>query len=363
MKIMLDATPLLLHSAGVKSVLYHWIEALREAGASHSFHLYPPISEVGELRHDASVARRPETLRGIFMTLANQRLGIQFPERAARGMDLFHATNQIRRPPAALALTATLHDLTVWRMPHLHTSGNIAADKRYADHILRQASGLIAVSEHTRRDAIELLGLHPDRITTIHNGVAEAYFEPGEAVVRAKPYILHLGTIEPRKNIDTLLDAWLQLPRDLRDTHELVIAGPAGWASAPTIARLKTHPPGVTWLGYVPESALPGLIRGALALVYPSLYEGFGLPLAQAMACGTAAVTSNVSALPEVAGDAALLVEPQSASAIRNAMTRLIEDAELRRRLGEQGRTRAALHFRWPINARKSIAFFEKVAA
>ncbi|MBI4890670.1 MAG: glycosyltransferase family 4 protein [Acidobacteria bacterium] len=363
MKIMLDATPLLLASAGVKSILYHWIGALREAGSQHSFHLYPPLSEIGDLRHDASVVRRSETLRGIFMTLANQRLGIQFPERCARGMDLFHATNQVRRPPSSVPLTATLHDLTVWRMPHLHTPGNIAADKRYADQVLRRASGLIAVSEHTRRDAIELLGLHPDRVTTIHNAVAEAYFEPCEPAVRQKPYILHLGTIEPRKNIDTLLDAWLQLPRDLRDSHELLIAGPAGWASDPTIARLKSAPPGVTWLGYVPESSVPALIRGALALAYPSLYEGFGLPLAQAMACGTAALTSNVSAMPEVAGDGALLVDPQSAAAIRNGLARLIEDPELRRRLGEQGRTRAALHFRWAANASKSIAFFERAAA
>lgn len=361
MKIMLDATPLLLASAGVKGVLYHWIEALRAHAPEGTIHLYPPIPHIGPLNHQHSVAGRFTTLRGIAMTLANQHFNINLPERFSQGMDLFHSTNQVRTAPTHCALTATVHDLTCWRMPAFHTAANIEADRRYAENTLQRADGLISVSDNSRRDAIELLGISPDRIRTIYNGVADAYFDVEAPAPRPRPYVLHAGTIEPRKNIDTLLDAWQLLPPSLRDAFDLIIAGPAGWNADSTVARLEAAPRGVTWLGYVPESRMPALTRGASLLVYPSLYEGFGLPLAQAMACGTAAITSNTSCLPEVAGPAARLVDPLSASELRSALIDLLDDEDERTRLGAEGRARANQLFRWSRNAQLSLAFFEEV--
>ncbi len=360
MRIAIDATALLLRSAGVKSVLYHWLHALQALAGSDSIVAYPPLPHLGALVHETSVAPRWPTLRGIAMAVANQRLAIPFPQWCTRGADLFHSSNQVRTPPRGMKLTATIHDLTCWRMPELHTAANVIADRRYAKEALTRADGLISVSDHSRRDAIELLGIAPERIVTIYNGVAEAYFHAAP-LRRNKPYVLHIGTIEPRKNIDRLLDAWAALRPDLRAAYDLIVAGPAGWASEQTIARLQAQPEGVHWFGYVPERDLPSLTAGAAVLAYPSLYEGFGLPLAQAMAAGVACVTSNVSAMPEVAAGGARLVDPLSVTELRDALTALLENPAERTRLGRAGKARATALYRWPLAAQQSLEFFRRV--
>jgi glycosyltransferase involved in cell wall biosynthesis len=166
-----------------------------------------------------------------------------------------------------------------------------------------------------------------------------------------------VGTIEPRKNLDTLLDAWEGLRRELRGEFELVVAGPMGWASPLTRKKIRAR---ATYLGYVPEQDLPGLFAGAAAFVYPSLYEGFGFPVVQAMAAGTPVVTSCTSCLPEVTGGSALLADPRSASEISTALTRVLESESLREELSARGRERSRL-FRWEICARQSLEFFRRV--
>jgi glycosyltransferase involved in cell wall biosynthesis len=367
-KIMVDATALLLNSAGVKGVLYHWIHALRAQQRDEIF-VYPPMATIASLDHQRSVSTRWATLRGLVMAVSNQRMGAPFPAWFARGMDVFHCSNQVRYPPRRCRLTATVHDLTCWKMPEFHTAANVVADREYAARVLKRADGLIAVSENTRQDAIALLNIRPERIVTIPNGVSESFFAATDeyaSAVRArwklgKPYVLSVGTIEPRKNLDRLLDAWSQLRPELREEFDLVIAGPAGWGSDQTRARLQNPPRGVFWLGYVPEADLPGLTRGATALAYVSLYEGFGLPLAQAMAAGVPAVTSSVSALPEVAAGSARLADPFSVSEIAAALTALLDNPEERRKLGEAGRRRALAEYRWSGVAARSLEFFHQI--
>lgn len=361
MKIAIDATPLLLRSAGVKTVLYHWIEALQQQAEADQIVLYPPGVRLDGLKHDASVSGHVATYAGMFMAVANQRFGAPFPDWFARGADVFHCTNQVRTPPRRVPITATVHDLTCWKMPGFHSEANVRADREFAERVLKDAAGIIAVSEATRRDAIEILGLPPERIRTIHNGVSDAYFEARMPPPRRKPYALFVGTIEPRKNVDRLLDAWDLLPARVRSEYDLLLAGGAGWRCDATVERLRTARNGIYWLGYYPEPLLPELIRGAALLVYPSLYEGFGLPVAQAMACGTACVTSSVSSLPEIAGDAALYVNPESTEEIRDAVLRLLEHPHERERLGAAGRTRADAMFRWERAARESLEFFGEV--
>ena len=360
MRIAIDATALLLRSAGIKSVLYHWLQALQALAGSDAVVAYPPMPELGGLDQEGSVADRWPTLRGIVMAVANQRLGLPFPQWCTRGADVFHSSNQVRTPPRGMKLTATIHDMTCWKMPELHTAANVAADWRYAKMVLTRADGLIAVSEHSRRDALEVLGLAPERIVAIPNGVSEEYFR-AVPKLRAKPYVLHVGTIEPRKNIDRLLDAWAMMRPELRAEYELIVAGPAGWASGPTVARLQSAPESVRWLGYVAEKDLPSLTAGASVLAYPSLYEGFGLPLAEAMASGVACVTSNVSSMPEVAGEGARLVDPLSVSELSGALSGLLENPEERARLGHAGHARAAALYRWPLVAERSLEFFRRV--
>jgi alpha-1,3-rhamnosyl/mannosyltransferase len=225
---------------------------------------------------------------------------------------------------------------------------------------------VIAVSECTRQDAVRVLGIAPEKIEVIHSGVASAFFETGEAAVEdararyslAKPFILSVGTIEPRKNIDLLLSAYQALPQSLRDEFELVLAGPVGWAANSTIARLQQ----VRYLGYVPESDIAPLTAAATVFAYPSLYEGFGFPVAQALAAGVPVVTSNISSLPEIAGDAAILIDPRSLAELRDALCRLLLSPDLRMQLASRGRERAKL-FQWRTCAERSLRFFREAAA
>jgi alpha-1,3-rhamnosyl/mannosyltransferase len=202
------------------------------------------------------------------------------------------------------------------------------------------------------------LRLRADRIEVIHPGIDQRFFD-AQPEVSAKPYVLFVSTIEPRKNVDTLLDAWMQLTPDIRETHDLVIAGSPGWKSIQTMARIRTTP-GVRYEGYVPETRLPGLTAGATAFVFPSLYEGFGFPPVQALAAGVPTIVSNVSSLPEVAGDGALLVDPKSPSEVASALGRVLTEPSLRADLSRRGREQAA-RFTWEACARLSLRFFESV--
>jgi glycosyltransferase involved in cell wall biosynthesis len=359
MIVTVDATSALLRSAGIKSYTYHWVRHLRaQAGKTDEIRAFPYLHNFGKLDHQASTLSRSQTLA---------RLGVLYLTRDSaaldwvlRGSDVFHASNQVRRAPKRAKLTATLHDLTCWLMPELHTEGNIRADKNFADRILKCADGLIAVSENTRQDAIRLLGIAPEKIETIHSGIDEHYFEAKPSSIlsgRKRPYVLFVGAIEPRKNLETLLDAWAALSRELREEFELVIAGPKGWGTEKTLERIQRE---VTYAGYIPESDLPSFVASAAAFVYPSLYEGFGFPVAQAMAAGVPVLTSNNSSLREIAGDAALLVDPKSPAEITSGLTRLLESESLRADLSTRGRQQAQ-QFRWETCATRSLDFFRRI--
>jgi glycosyltransferase involved in cell wall biosynthesis len=359
MQILIDATPLLLRSAGVKNYTYYWIQNLWQQAQNDRVRTLPALASLGPLNHERSIAGALRTyahLGRVFV--ANAVPSLPLLRWTMPKADVFHVSNQIRHPPKGVKLTATIYDMTVRLMPELHTPANIQADESLAKNVLGRADRLIAISENSRQDAARLAGLDADRIEVIYPGVPEVYFG-AQARPSEQPYVLYLGTIEPRKNVDTLLDAWSGCR--FRGDFDLVIAGASGWAGEKTLARLASRPPGVRYLGYVPEDELPGLMAGASAFVYPSLYEGFGLPVAQAMAAGVPVITSNTSCLPEVAGEGALLVDPRSAGEIRAAMEKLLASQALQQQLRTAGVARAKREYRWEICARKSLEFFRRV--
>jgi alpha-1,3-rhamnosyl/mannosyltransferase len=359
-RITIDASPLLLRSAGVKNYLWHWLRALRRIGGSAAIRAYPFLNTVGALDHERSVLSRFATAPRIAALFATNWGGGLVLDALCQGADIFHASNQVRVAPRYAKATATIHDLTCWLMPELHTEANVRADREFADRVLKRAAGLIAVSENTRQDAIRILGIAPERIQAIHSGVDERYFNALPAK-RDRPYFLFVGTIEPRKNIDALLDAWEGLSPGIRDEFDLLIAGPAGWRSERTIARLRSGVKSVRYLGYVAEAELPSLTAGATAVAYVSLYEGFGFPAAQAMAAGVPVIASNTSCLPEIVGEGGLFVDPKSESEIRAALSTLALSPSVRARAAKAGRERAAACFRWEACAKKSLEFFKHV--
>lgn len=368
MRIAIDAIPLLLRSAGVKTYVYNWLQHLRRLAGDRNVLAFPWLGALGDCSHEESVVGPAGTLARLAWLHAVNYSGLPLADWLGPRVDLFHASHLLSNPPRRAKLTATLYDMTCWLVPETHSPGNVAAVRRFADRVMRRTDGLIAISESTRADAVRILRLPPEKIEVIYPGVADAFFRvtPEEVWAARKnyglerPYALFVGTVEPRKNIDALLDAWALLPASLREEFELVIAGPTGWASSATIERVRSRPQGVRYLGYVPEENLPGVTAGAAVFVYPSLYEGFGLPLAQAMAAGVPAVTSNVSSMPEVAGDAGLLVDPRSPADLASAMERLLLSQSLRSQLAAKGALRAR-EFTWQKCARRSLEFFRAV--
>ncbi len=244
-------------------------------------------------------------------------LGASLLDFKLRGTDLFHASPTTPCAPRSAKLTATIQDL------HGKTA------HRFADKILERAHGLIAVSESIRQDAIRLLGIDAKIVTTIYPGVAPEYFDAKPAQ-RERPYVLHSG------DFDTLQTAWRALRAELQRDYDLL--------------STSAH-----------TDNLPGLLAGATLFVYPSLYHGFALPVAQAMAAHVAVVTSNVSSMPEVGRDAAVMVDPHDPEEIAAGITRLLESHDERAKLARYGRARAE-KYRWEKCAEDSLAFFRRVA-
>jgi glycosyltransferase involved in cell wall biosynthesis len=365
MRICVDATALLLRSAGIKNYLYHWLRALAEHAPEHRVSAFPVLGDIGILDHDRSTLTPFQTYPRIAILQFINKVFKPAINLAVANVDIFHASNLVHAAPRNVRLTGTIHDMTCLLMPHLHTPANVRAETQYGERVLKRADGLIAVSHSAKNDAVRLLGLDPAKIQVVYHGVPDSYFNasPGNVATKydlMKPYVLFVGTIEPRKNIDTLLDTWLELPASTREAHELVFVGPSGWAGDVTVRRLHSGIQGVRVLGYVPEADLPSLTAAATAFAYPSLYEGFGFPIAQAMAAGVPVVTSNVSSMPEIIGDAGLTVDPHSASELASALDRILTSPSLQKQLGDRGRELAS-KFTWKNSAQQSAEFFTRV--
>ena len=369
MRIVIDATPLLLRSAGVKTYTYNWLRSMRRLSGEDEVLAWPHLDLGEDYSHQKSIVGSFGTLARLALLQTANYSGVPLLDWLGPRADVFHSSNQLRNPPRRCRLTATLYDMTCWLVPETHHPRNVRGSLLFAERVMRRADGLIAISESTRNDAARILGFPPAKIEVIYPGIEETYFgatrdDARQAAAKyglAKPYVLFVGTVEPRKNIDVLLDGWKLLAPSLREEFDLVAAGPPGWGDTSTLKRLRAGDAGVKYLGYVPERDLPGITAGATIFVYPSLYEGFGLPLGQAMAAGVPAVTSNVSSMPEVVGDAGLLVDPRSPAEIRAAMERLLESRDLRDELASRARARSG-RFRWEVCARQSLDYFRGLA-
>lgn len=226
---------------------------------------------------------------------------------------------------------------------------------------LRRAAALPCISEATRDDLIARFPKAADKAVAIPLAADASFAQPpvlapGHPAL-TKPYVLAVGTLEPRKNLERLVSAWMHLPAELRESHELALAGGRGWDDDAILQAALAA--GAQVLGRVSDAELHALYAGAACFAYPSLYEGAGLPVIEAMAAGAPVITSNVSSLPEVAGDAALLVDPRDTSAIAAAIQRVLTDPGLAADLRVRGQAQAAT-FSWERTARETLALLNR---
>jgi len=373
MRVALDGQPLLAPLAGVGHYTRQLVQALARLDGGHRYYVLAPyplrivrrrvprlraFSEANvELRVPGWWATASARLRRRLGREAELRHGIEPPP------DVFHATNNVFPYSVRTAgRVLTIHDVTLLLFPEWHPADRVARMVPELEPAVEQADVIITPSCATRDDVLKLLPADPERVRVVPHGVDAAFVpRPAPEVaaalaplgLRAGEYLLFLGTIEPRKNLLRLLAA-VELTEPA--IGPLVLAGGHGWndgAIRVALDRLKRMGR-VRTLGYVADELRPVLLTGARAFVYPSLYEGFGWPPLEAMACGTPVVTTNVSSLPEVVGDAALCVSPDDVDALAAALRRLWQDAALRADLRARGLARAR-EFSWERTAQLTL--------
>jgi len=284
-------------------------------------------------------------------------------------VDLLHV--QYTAPPfAPCPIVATIHDLSFEHLPETFNRRSRAQLRLTVRRTARNAAEILTLSEFSRRDIIETYKLDPARVM-VTPAAAAAHFRPVEnetelrrirtTYVIERDYILALGSIQPRKNLVRLIRAYSALAHNGTSVPQLVIAGRRGWLEDETIraAEQSVAARDIRFIGYVPDEDLPALYSGATCFAYPSYFEGFGLPVLEAMQCGTPVIAANRTSLPEIVGPAGVLVDPFDETAIANALRELIQNADFRRELCVKGLERAR-EFSWQQTARLTLEAYER---
>jgi glycosyltransferase involved in cell wall biosynthesis len=267
---------------------------------------------------------------------------------------------------SACPFVLTVHDLSYLFFPQGFRALNRSYLQTFTRLSVRRARRVIAVSESTKRDLVEQYGLSPDKVDVVHNGV-DPGFQPlpvGQVAAFRREkglpdrFILFVGTLEPRKNVVRLVEAYARLTKE---RPPLMLVGGKGWLYDEIFTRVEALglSSEVRFVGYVPADALPLWYSAADLFVYPSLYEGFGLPPLEAMACGTAVISSTASSLPEVVGEAGLLIDPADTEALAKAMEQVLSDTEMRKQMQSAGLVQAQ-NFSWEKTARQTIESYRR---
>lgn len=346
-------------------------ELLERLNTLEKIHITPFVFATGKhpTCHQAAINLGRFIPQAIFSHFS----GLPFPLASKRlpiGIDLIHATDHWVPTMKGVPVLATLMDAIPLSNPEWASS----RFRNFKNQLWRQAAQkalhILTISEYSKREIEHWFGIPESRISVAPLGVDKRWFNVPDVqnlqqaitALKLPPrYFLFLGTLQPRKNLMTLIKAHRMLPASLRNEFPLVVAGRAGWACESETAALKEGEHGLLrWLKFVPDGELVPLVRGARALIFPSLHEGFGLPVLEAFAAQTPVICSNTTSLPEVAGDAALQVNPNDASAIADAMDHLAKDESLGNELRRRGLIRAH-QFSWENTASKTSEVYQKV--
>jgi len=285
--------------------------------------------------------------------------------------DVAHFTNGMLPLGTGAARVVTIHDMSLTLFPRCHPLRRLVINRPLLGLAARVADAVVTVSHSARRDLLRLHGIPPERVTVAHEAAGPGFVPIGDPFRRSRiraryglpeRFFLYVGAIEPRKNLPRLMDAFAEARRNGVE-HELVCAGPYGWSSRDLYAQIDRLGLRrlVHFTGYVPVDDLPVIYNLAEFFVFPSIYEGFGLPVVEAMACGTPVITASTSALEEIATGAAEMIDPHETAALTRAIMRLAHSPERRAELRELGLVRAG-EFSWTRTAREMLATYSRAA-
>src|SRR5262245_21101961 len=367
MRIAFDGTTLRPARTGVGYYTEHLLHHLVKAGADDEIIVVSnrPVDTTSPLPPSVRVVASPSRVpRLVWMQLIAPRL-----LRRLR-VDVAHFTNGMVPLAISVPTVVTIHDMSLTMFPKYHPPRRVLLNRPLVDMAARRADAIITVSESAKRDIVRLYGSQAERIHVVHEAAAPSFRRVHDASLLnrvrqryelADRFILYVGTIEPRKNLPKLIEGFARKRKNGELPHQLVCAGPYGWLSRDIedlIDRLDIED-AVRFTGYVPFDDLAALYTLAEMFVFPSLYEGFGLPVIEAMACGTPVVTGHVAALAEVGGGAVEQVARLDAESLGQAMLRLADDPERRDRLATLGLQRAQM-FSWERAARETLKVYRE---
>ena len=342
-------------NAGISRFIYTLLEGLAalDSGQEYTAFMHPkeanrasesPLARAAHLRLMGTVGWGAD---GPLRRIAWEQLALPRMLRTL-GIDVFHAPANILPARLPCPSVVTVHDLAFLRYPQFFRPSRRLYQRRFTAHSVARAAQVVAASESAKQDLVELMRVPEERTHVIYPGIAADFQPVGDpetlARFRAKhglpeQYLLYLGTLEPRKNLLTLVEAYARLRGQVADAPPLVLAGAKGWYYQPLFSRARALglERSVIFPGYVARDEQPLWYAGAELFVFPSLYEGFGLPVVEALACGTPTITSNVSSLPEVAGDVARQIDPRNAEALAHLLREVLANDDARDRMARAG--------------------------
>lgn len=369
MRIGVDLSAIQSTKSGVDWYTHHIIkEMIRLVGPEERLYLFS----------NRETGFEEEAAANDKVTLVRSRVRYQEPWRQLflplllkrHRIDVCFFTNFVISVLSGCPMVLTIHDFSFKLFPRTHSLRNVIWARSLVPVSVRRCRRIIAVSNHTKLDLLRLMNVNQDKVAVVYEGAAAQFVpepEPGDADVLAgydirQPYVLYVGTLEPRKNLITLVKSFNEVAEKVEDV-QLVLAGRRGWMAQSIFDEIKEREllPRVRITGYVPDGHLAALYRQAAAFVYPSLYEGFGLPPLEAMASGTPVIVSQSSSLPEVIGDAGLYINPLDAGELAAAIEKVISDGDLSASLVAKGLEQAG-RFSWRRAAEETMEILRETA-
>ena len=373
MRIAIDYTPALRQGAGIGRYTRGLVAGLAEIDRENQYTLFSAGETPSSGDWPSNFQPRPSAIPARWLTVGWHRLRLPIPAELLTGdCDLYHSPDFTLPPLRRARGLVTIHDLSFLRVPECADPGLRAFLEKTVPAAVMRARRVLADSENTRQDLVEMLHVDPDKISVVTPAI-EPRFRREENTARLNEvraryhlpdrFILGLGTLEPRKNFTGLITAFGKLARETDLPQALVIGGKPGWLYEEIYRQANQDDLAgrVLFLGFVADEDLPALYSLADVFAFPSLYEGFGIPVLEAMACGTPVVTSNNSSLPEAAGGAALMIDASDSTELAEAIAKSLSDTELRRKMISAGIEQAS-RFTWQRSAQALLEAYERTA-